>query len=84
MSRQLRHLTIPSTHDRIRPMGEEGREQIRLADTEKLVKNIRWIAEKVGPILSDDMWRVWYEIEDELRERGEWNDDLGKTGKARA
>lgn len=78
MSRTLRHVTIPDTHDRIWPMNDEGREKIRNAPTETLKDSIRTLVDRL--LLSDDAWRVWYEIEDELRERGEWTDDMGKTG----
>jgi hypothetical protein len=77
--RELRHVTIPDTHDRIPLMGPEGIEQISQADTDKLKGVIRTLAK--GITLSEQQWTVFYHVQDELMERGEWSDDLALVGR---
>lgn len=77
--RKLRHVTIPDHHDRVPQMSDAGLIQIIAAHTETLQSAIIALASKT--LLSDDEWGIWYAIEDELRNREEWSDDLATVGR---
>lgn len=79
MARELRHVTIPDTHNRISAMAPEGIEMIAKADDETLRQTIRSLAR--GILLSDQQWTVYYYVKDELLERGAWVDGLDRAGK---
>jgi hypothetical protein len=76
--RKLRHVTIPDTHDRIPDMRPEGVEMIAQAATDKLQDTIRTLVR--GILLADEQWTVYYNVKDELLERGEWSEELSRVG----
>ncbi|MEW9530624.1 hypothetical protein [Microbispora sp. NPDC049125] len=71
MARTLRHVTIPDHHNRIPLVGEAAKAKIAAASTPELQEAIDLLASQL--ILADEHWMVWYPIEDELRDRGQWH-----------
>jgi hypothetical protein len=72
MNRTLRHVTIPDHHDRIGRLSEEGRASIREASVDMLKTTIKRLNRIL--LLADEEWVVWYELKDELIERGAWEE----------
>jgi hypothetical protein len=68
----MRHLTIPDHHSRIPRMSDAGRVQIAEAETDMLQLTIKRLNRI--QLLSDEQWTLWYELKDELIERGEWTE----------